>query len=80
MKFSEDEMKLARFFMEREGEGILEEIRDIDFIDAGILDSLDIVTLAVFIEKNFGKKLDLANPATFDAARRFGSLVELVRG
>jgi hypothetical protein len=36
--------------------------------------------LAVFIEKNFNKKIDLANPETLNAARRFDSLIDLING
>lgn len=79
MRFSDDEMKLCQFFVEREGEGILEELRDMDFVEAGILDSLDMVSLAVFIERSFGKKLDLTDERTFAAARRFDSLMNLMR-
>lgn len=78
MNFSETERQLAQFFVEREGAGILEEIREIDFIEAGIIDSLDLVSLAVYIEQTFQKKIDLTNPATFVAARHFDTLVKLV--
>ncbi|WP_017214718.1 acyl carrier protein [Leptospira noguchii] len=78
MKFTDAEEKLTQFFVEREGNGILEEIREIDFIETGIIDSLDLVSLAVFIEQNFGKKIDLTNPATFSAARRFDTLMKLI--
>lgn len=57
MRFSDTEIILAKFFVEREGEGVLVEIRNIDLIEAGIIDSLDLVSLAVFIEQEFGKKL-----------------------
>lgn len=80
MIFTDAEQKLAQFFIEREGNGILEEIREIDFIEAGIIDSLDLVSLAVFIEQNFGKKIDLASPETFTAARHFDSLMKLIIG
>jgi len=79
MQFSDNEMKLARFFVEREGEGILEEIHDMDFMESGILDSLDMVSLAVFIERSFGIRLDLTEETTFDAARRFDSLMDLIQ-
>ena len=78
MEFTDVEQKLAQFFVEREGDGILEEIREIDFIGTGIIDSLDIVSLAMFIEKNFHKKIDLTSPETFNAARRFDSLITLI--
>ena len=57
MKFTDSEQKLAKFFVDREGEGILDEIREIDFIEAGIIDSLDLVSLAVFIEQNFNESI-----------------------
>ena len=80
MKFTEEEQKLARFFIEREGEGILEEIREIDFIEAGIIDSLDLVCLAVFIETNFAKKIDLVSPETLNIVSHFDSLMKLIKG
>lgn len=78
MNLSEKEMKLAKFFVEREGQGVIEVIRDIDFFEKGIMDSLDLVSLGVFIEKTFGKKIDLSSPETLKAARRFDSLMKLV--
>lgn len=78
MKFTEKEKLIAQFFVEREGPGILEEIRELDFIAAGIIDSLDLVSLAVYIEKEFGKKIDLTSPATLNSIRRFDSLLKLI--
>jgi len=75
MIFTDDENKLAQFFIEREGEGILEEIREINFHEAGIIDSLDLVSLAVFIEQDFGVKIDLTDPETFATTARFDSLI-----
>lgn len=77
--FSDNEKKMAKFFIEREGTRILEEIRDIDFVEAGIVDSLDLVSLAVFIEKEFGQKIDLTAPETMLALRRFDSLLALIK-
>jgi acyl carrier protein len=78
LNFTDQEKKLAQFFVEREGAGILEEIKNMDFMEAGIIDSLDLVSLAVFIERNFNKKINLADPATFKAMRRFDSLLALI--
>jgi len=78
MNLNENEIKLAQFFIEREGEGILQVIKDIDFFDEGYIDSLDFVSLAVFVENNFGKKLDLTNQDVFQAMKRFQSLIELI--
>jgi acyl carrier protein len=75
MKLTDNEMNLANFFIEREGDGILDTIRDIDFVDSGIIDSLDMVSLAVFIEKHFNVKLDLTDPENLKDMRRFDSLM-----
>lgn len=74
----EAEQKVAEFFVEREGQGILKTIRDIDFISSGIIDSLDMVSLAIHIEKKFHIKLDLSQPHVQQAIRRFDSIVALV--
>ena len=42
MEFSQTEKIVTQFFIEREGEEILKVIKKIDFVDEGILDSLDI--------------------------------------
>ena len=76
---SNDEKILSRFFVEREGEGVLGSLKSIDLIVSGILDSLDIVTLASFIEEEFAVKLDLTDTNTFNAVRRFDSLMELIQ-
>lgn len=77
---TEQEMKLARFFVQREGDGVLDVIRDIDFMEQGLLDSLDMVTLAVFVQKEFGRKLDLTAPDIMRAMSRFDSLYRLACG
>jgi acyl carrier protein len=71
-------MKLAQFFVDREGAGVLDVLRDIDLFDEGIMDSLDLVSLGVYIEKTFGKKIDLMDGGTLAAARRFDSLMALL--
>ena len=80
MALTEQEKKLARYFVEREGEGVLEIIKTVDFFQQGLLDSLDMVSLAVFIEKEFGRKLDLADPKTMEQMARFDTLGKLAWG
>ena len=43
MSFTNIEQTIADFFIQKEGKGILGEIRKLDFFEQGILDSLDIV-------------------------------------
>jgi acyl carrier protein len=77
---TEQERALAAFFVEREGEGVLEVLREVNLLEDGLIDSLDMVSLAVFIEERFGRKLDLTDPATFQAMTRFDTLVRLATG
>ena len=77
MTLNEQEQCLAQFFVQREGEGVLEIITTVDFFQHGLLDSLDMVSLAVFIERKFQRKIDLTNPSTIKAMARFDTLCSL---
>lgn len=74
MSYTESERKLAEFFVEREGEGVLDTLKQVKLVSEGYLDSLDMVVLAVFIEENFGKKIDLVSEETFLAVQDFAKL------
>ena len=78
MEFSQTEKIVSEFFIEREGEEILKVIRKIDFIDEGILDSLDVVSLAAFLQKKFNKKIDVKNYETMQAFHHFNDIVKLL--
>ena len=78
MDFSQTEKIVAQFFVEREGEEILKVIKKIDFVDEGILDSLDIISLADYLQKKFNKKIDVTNYETIQAFHRFNDIVKLV--
>ena len=78
MEFSQTEKIVAQFFVEREGEAILKVIKKIDFVDEGILDSLDIISLADYLQKKFNKKIDVTNYETIQAFHRFNDIVKLV--
>jgi acyl carrier protein len=78
MALSKTEKIVSQFFIEREGEGILKDIKKIDFIDEGILDSLDIVSLAAYLQKKFNKKIDVTNYETMQAFHNFKDIVKLI--
>lgn len=77
MTYSDSERKLAQFFVEREGEGILDVLKTANLVTEGFIDSLDMVVLAVFIEAEFGKKLDLTSEEAFHAVQSFEKLHSL---
>tara|TARA_Y100000590_G_scaffold394886_1_gene474419 strand:- start:5582 stop:5821 length:240 start_codon:yes stop_codon:yes gene_type:complete len=79
MEFSQTEKIVTEFFIEREGEDILKVIREIDFIEEGILDSLDVVSLAAFLQKKFNKKIDVTNYETMQAFHHFDDIIKLIK-
>ena len=78
MKLTENEKLVAEFFISREGEEILENIKEIDLIDEGILDSLDTVSLIDHLQQKFYKKIDITKSETLDALHHFDDIVKLV--
>tara|TARA_B100000929_G_C15353157_1_gene368304 strand:- start:476 stop:715 length:240 start_codon:yes stop_codon:yes gene_type:complete len=78
MSFTSVEQTIANFFVQREGKGILEEIRKLDFFDDGVLDSIDVVFLATYIEEEFGKKIDIIDDSVLQSLRHFNDIVRLV--
>ena len=78
MEFSEAEKIIAEFFIEREGEGIVDELKTINLTKEGIIDSLDIVSLASYLEEKFGKEIDITDDNTLKAFSNFENIVKLV--
>lgn len=78
MEFSEAEKIIAEFFIEREGEGIVGELKTINLTKEGIIDSLDIVALASYLEEKFGKEIDITDDNTLKAFSNFENIVKLV--
>jgi len=78
MEFSEAEKIIAEFFIEREGEGIVGELKTINLTKEGIIDSLDIVFLATYLEEKFGKEIDITDDNTLKAFSNFENIVKLV--
>jgi len=69
---------LLDFFVKREGEQILEKIFEIDLVEAGLIDSLDILEIILIIEENLGVKLDLGEELIFEKMRRLSTIIELL--
>lgn len=66
------------YFIKREGESIVKTIEDLDLIDAGLLDSLDLIELSEIILENTGVQLDLNQESTFLAMRKLSTLIDLI--
>ena len=68
---------LEAFFVEREGKGILEELHSMDLVAEGLLDSIDTVILATYLEEQTGIDLDITTDQALAAMRSFDGLVAL---
>ena len=71
------EAVLEIFFVEREGEGILEDLRGMDLVADGLLDSIDTLILATYLEEKTGIVLDITSDRAMAAMRSFAGLVAL---
>ena len=67
---------LKDFFETREGSGVVEEIGDSDLIDAGWVDSLDLVELATLVSEATGKAVDLTKEDDFNAMRSIQGILQ----
>ena len=77
MEMLESERRLAEFFVQREGEGVLDILKTENLVEAGLLDSLDMVSLATYIEREFSRRLDLTKAEVVEAMATFDSLHKL---
>jgi acyl carrier protein len=71
---------LEDFFVKREGVEVLEYYRTVDYVDAGYLDSLDILELATLLELKFNLKIDFSNTQQFEAMRSFSGIIDVIVG
>lgn len=76
MEQSSLETVILAFFSDREGVSSLNEIRDVDLMDEGLLDSLDIVELASLLGMARGNPVDLSKKEDFDAMRTVRTILE----
>ena len=69
---------LLDYFIAREGEQIADTLFEIDLIQSGIIDSLDIIEIAVIIEKNTGIKIDLSKKENFESMRKLPNIIRMI--
>lgn len=69
---------IESFFIQREGEDVLHELYNLDLFDSGLIDSLDVIELIVYIEKHTGVLLKLSDSDTFDAFHSARQLIDLI--
>jgi acyl carrier protein len=69
---------LQKWFVDREGQSIVKELHKINLLESGILDSLDILTLVMFLEKKFKIKIDISKPKILKSFEKFDTIVKLL--
>jgi acyl carrier protein len=69
---------LIDYFVEREGMQIIEKLFVTDLVESGLIDSLDILEIAMLIEENLNVKLNLSDDKVFKAMRNLNSIINLI--
>lgn len=69
---------LIDYFVEREGMQIIEKLFVTDLVESGLIDSLDILEIAMLIEENLNVKLNLSDDKVFKAMRNLNSIIDLI--
>ena len=70
---------IENWFVDREGKKIINTLREVNLMESGLLDSLDILTLASFIEKKFNCKIDISKPKILKNFEKFDTLLKLIK-
>jgi len=65
------------FLLKKEGKSILKGIEKRNLVDGGLIDSLDILTIASEIEKKTNKKIDISKPKIFYKFNKYKDLINI---
>ena len=65
------------FLIKKEGKSILKTINNIKLLNEGILDSLDILTIASEIEKKTKKKVDISKAKNYQKFNKYSELIKI---
>ena len=68
---------LDNFLQNKEGKSVLKNIEKRKLVDEGLLDSLDILTIASEIEKKTKKKIDISKPKNFNKFNKYKDLIKI---
>lgn len=66
---------IKNFIEQREGVGTFDELRTVDLLDSGIIDSLDVVELSTIISTHCKHPVDLSDPIQFEAFRSIDGIL-----
>ena len=63
------------FLTKKEGKSILKDIEKKKMVDEGLIDSLDILTIASDIEKKTNKKIDISKSKNYNKFNNYNDLI-----
>jgi len=63
------------FITKKEGKSILKDIEKKKLVDEGLIDSLDILTIASDIEKKTNKKIDISKSKNYNKFNNYKDLI-----
>ena len=75
---TDKEKILQKWFVDREGKSIVKDLKSLNLLESGILDSLDVLTLVMFLEKKFKIKIDISKPKTLKSLEKFETIIKLI--
>ena len=75
----EYEKIIEKLFIKKEGKSIKKKLKKINLVKSGLLDSMDILNLAVFISNKFNIKIDISNEKNLKAFEKFENILNLVK-
>lgn len=70
---------LENFFIKKEGKQILKNLKKDNLIKRGYLDSMDVVNLALLIQKTYKIKIDLSKENILESFEKFDSIIKLIK-
>lgn len=73
------EENLLIFFKKKNPQLKLKNIKKINLIKSGIIDSLDILDLTLFIKKKFKINLDISDPEILQQYEKFEKIIKLIK-
>ena len=79
IKSTNYEKVLESFFVKKEGQNIKKSLKKINLLKSGVLDSMDILNLALFISKKFNIKVDISNEKNLKAFEKFDHILKLIK-
>ena len=73
------ERELLFFFKKKNSKLKLKDLKEINLIKSGIIDSLDILDLTSFIKKKFKTNLDISDHKILKQCEKFQAIIKLIK-